>query len=108
MKPILPSRPNHSWLRRRLRDAMRGNLLLREARLCAVSHLVKWSGQLPAVLTCRGMNQLDLKNRNAVVTRGGSRLRFPPAPRPPPSPPPRGPLCPDPHELAPPAPPRGP
>src|SRR6185503_2848349 len=27
MKPILPSRPNHSWLRRRFRDAMRGILL---------------------------------------------------------------------------------
>src|SRR5436853_6653569 len=29
MKPILPSRPNHSWLRRRLRDAMWGVLWIR-------------------------------------------------------------------------------
>src|SRR2546423_6740992 len=31
MKPILPSRPNHSWLRRRLRDAIQD--LLRRARV---------------------------------------------------------------------------
>src|SRR4051794_25304311 len=69
MKPILPSRPNHSWLRRRLRDAMRTGLLR------------GWSSGLTNSALCYAekearVNRLDLEGRHAVVTGGAAGIGF--------------------------------
>src|SRR6476659_922683 len=70
MKPILPSRPNHSWLRRRLRDAISG-FPPGAADYARASGMVKWSGQLRY---SPRMNILDLNGRNAIVTGGAAGI----------------------------------
>src|SRR5260221_6795232 len=91
MKPILPSRPNHSWLRRRLRLAMRGTPSERARDYACCAAMVKWSGQFRGMLAVRArahaegpraggdpitVNNLDLKNRNAVITGGAAGIRL--------------------------------
>src|SRR5689334_15102632 len=74
MKPILPSRPNHSWLRRRFF----GPAISWNSPLARIYH-APWSSGLTSLLCCaatRGatMNQLDLKGKAAVVTGGAAGI----------------------------------
>src|SRR5690348_494229 len=71
MKPILPSRPNHSWLRRRFREAMRGFLRGSDEGSDAA---LRWSSGQANSGYAGLMNALDLKNRTAVVTGGAAGI----------------------------------
>src|SRR4029450_1697524 len=78
MKPILPSRPNHSWLRRRLRDAILG--VSSDGAYCGrpprrssgQANLCILSGQP----TGTKMNKLDMQGRTAIVTGGAAGIGF--------------------------------
>src|SRR4051812_46668316 len=73
MKPILPSRPNHSWLRRRFFGPAIPGISSWPNLPCAV---VKWSDQFCYAGPQREttMNKLDLEHDNIVVTGGAAGI----------------------------------